>query len=66
MPSGVAESDVVSRIFEVVDTNEPAPPNVISVAPAPKNRCDTQIFASSITPRSTSRIKESVGYVADI
>ena len=55
VPAGVAESDVVSRIVEDVDLDEPAPPTVSSVAPVLENRRDTQIFATSVAQRSSSR-----------
>ena len=37
VPSNVDESDVVSRIFEVVHLNEPSPPTVSPTAPVPEN-----------------------------
>ena len=58
MPAGVAESDVVSRIVGDFDLIEPFPPDVIPTAPIPKKRRDTQILASSIAQRSTSRPDE--------
>ena len=45
MPASVAEGDVVSRIVEDVDLNEPAPPAVSPAAPITANRRDTKLFA---------------------
>ena len=66
VPAGVSEGDVVSSIVEDVYPNEPAPPTVSFAAPVPVNRCDTQIFASSVAHRSTSRSDEPVVAVTDI
>ena len=66
VPAGFAQSDVVSRIVEDVDPNEPAPTAVSPAAPIPQNRRDTQIFASSVAQRSNSRPHESVETVTGI
>ena len=60
VPAGVAESDVVSRIVEDFDPNEPAPPAMSPAAPITENSRDTQIFAFSVAQRSTSRAETSV------
>ena len=66
LPVGISESDVVNPIFEDVDPNEPAPTTVSSVAPVSEHLRDTQIFTSSVAPRSTSRLNDSAYNVADI
>ena len=66
MPVVVAESDVVSRFVEDVDSNKSAPPGVIPAAFGPNNYRDKQTFALSVAQRSTSRPEESVSAVTDI
>lgn len=66
VPAGIAKIDVVSRIFEDIDPNEPDPSTMSSVAPLPGNRRDTQIFSTSFAKRLTSQPDQSVDKVAII